>query len=328
MKIPKALSPTSLRLWESNREEFYIKYLSGVRRPDAAQSLAMSVGSAFDAYVKSSLCAHLFGKCPPGYSAKELLEAQVDEEIMVPAVEAGKHVYDRYVACGAYRELLDWLCRSDSEPRFEYKLEGEIGDVPLTGKPDCSFTCGGVHIILDWKVNGYCSASATSPKKLYAWCRDAWDTVEGKPTRGGSGSHKQYCEMDYKGLKIGSHYLDDTDKEWADQLATYSWMLGIPVGCEDVVTCIDQIAAKPCEPKPLDKNPKPLLRVAQHRCRISSFWQHSLLGRYQDCWRTLQSGHIFTDMSREESDARCATLDMQIRDDDPFWCSLIQKGYK
>lgn len=315
------LSPTSLHLWESNREEFYVKYLSGLARQDENQSLAMSVGSAFDAFVKSALCTHLFGTPPTGYSLDELLEAQVDTIMLDPAREAGKHVFDRYVACGAYRELLDWICRSGEQPRFEFKLVGEIGGVPLVGKPDCWFKAGDVNVVLDWKVNGYCSNSATSPKKLYANCRDTWTAEEGKPTRGGDGPHKQYCEMDYKGLKIGAHYLDDADKDWADQLATYSWMLGIPVGDEDVVTCIDQIVAKPAEPKPL-------LRVAQHRCRISSFWQHSLLARYQDCWRTIESGHIFTDMTREESDARCEVLKMQVRDDDPFWAELAQKGYK
>jgi hypothetical protein len=315
------LSPTSLHLWESNREDFYVKYLSGLERQDEKQSLAMAVGSSFDAYVKSALCKHIFGSCPPGYSLDELLREQVDAEILDDAMAAGKHVFSRYVDCGAYNELLDWICRSDETPRFEFKLTGEIEGISLMGKPDCWFTHKGIHVVLDWKVNGYCSNSATSPKKLYSHCRDTWGEDEGKPTRGGAGPHKMYVPMDYHGLQIGSHYLDDTDAGWADQLCIYSWMLGVPVGAEEVVTCIDQIAAKPGDLSPL-------LRVAQHRCRISKFWQHSLLGRLQDCWRTIQSGHIFTDMSREESEARCEALKMQLRDSDPFWSSLSSKGYK
>lgn len=323
MKIPEFISPTSLHAWETDREAFYLKYLSGHRQPDKAQTLAMSVGSAFDAFVKSALYYHIFGKYDEGYTCEELLEAQVDAEIMPAATEAGKYVYERYVACGAYAELLDWICRSGEAPKFEFTLTGEVGGVPVRGKPDCWFMQNGAHVVLDWKVNGFTSSSATSPKKLYAYCRDTWDTSVVKPTRGGDGAHKSYAPMDFCGMQIGSHFLDDVDASWADQLCIYSWMLGIPVGSESVVTCIDQIACKPGDPMPL-------LRVAQHRCRISSFWQHSLLSRLQDCWRTIQSGHIFTELTREESDSRCEVLIMQAQsmDDDPFWALIGQKGYR
>ena len=323
MKIPEFISPTSLHLWETDREAFYLKYLSGLRQPDKAQTLAMAVGSSFDAHVKSSLYYHIFGKYDEGYTCEELLEAQVDVGIIDAATEAGKYVYDRYVISGAYAELLDWICRSGTAPRFEFTLKGEVAGVPLIGKPDAWFMHEGAHVVLDWKVNGYCSNSATSPKKFYQHCRDAWDTTQVKPTRGGDGPHKGYVPMDFHGLQIGSHWLDDVDKSWADQLTIYSWMLGIPVGSETVVTCIDQIACKPAEPLPL-------LRVAQHRCRISSFWQHSLQSRLQDCWRTIQSGHIFTELTREESDSRCEVLILQAQsmDDDPMWALINQKAYR
>lgn len=323
MKIPKFLSPTSLHLWETDREGFFVKYMAVGEHEQKAQTLAMAVGSSFDAYVKSALTHHLFGKCPEGYSLDELLEAQVDAAVMDQARAAGDHVYRRYVACGAYSELLDWICRSDEQPKFEFTLTGEIGGVPMVGKPDAWFTAKGIQVVLDWKVNGYCSNSPTSPKKLYAFCRDTWHSEEGKPTRGGNGPHKEYKPMDFGGLTIGSHWLDDVDKRWADQLSTYSWMLGSPVGNEDIVTCLDQIVAKPAEPQPL-------LRVAQHRCRISSFWQGHLLKRYQDCWNTMHSGHIFTDLTREESDSRCEVLTMQVIDMDnsPIWAEIeAKKGY-
>lgn len=323
MKVPKALSPTSLHLWESDREAFYLKYMSGVEKPDQAQTLAMAVGSAFDAHVKSELVKHLYSEVPPEYELEAMLEEQVDAEIIPAAREAGKYVFDCYYKCGAYSELLDLLCRSTEPPRFEFKITREIGGVPLVGKPDCWFMLNGGQVVLDWKVNGYCSTSPTSPKKLYSYCRDTWSETEGKPTRGGDGPHKSFDPMEYCGTLIGKHYLEDVDHDWADQLAIYTWMLGTPVGSETVIACIDQIAAKPGDPLPL-------LRVAQHRCRLGSFWQHSLLGRLQDCWRTVTSGHIFTEMSKEESVARCELLDDQARlvDDDPFWALVNQKGYK
>jgi hypothetical protein len=300
-----------------------MKYLSGVPDQSKAQTLAMAAGSAFDAFVKSNLCHHIFGKCPTGYELESLLVSQVDSEILDAARDAGKYIFERYVICGAYAELLDWICRSDSDPKFEFTLTGEVDGIPLIGKPDCWFTHKGAQVVLDWKVNGYCGSSATSPKKLYAYCRDTWDHTMGKPTRGGDGSHKSYEPIDFHGMQVGKHWLDDVDKSWSDQLSIYTWMLGTPVGSETVVTCIDQIACKPAEPKPL-------LRVAQHRCRISSFWQHSLLGRLRSCWNTINSEHIFTDLTLEESKSRCEVLEMQAQcaDDDPLWGLINQKQYR
>jgi len=323
MNIPKYISPTSLHLWESDREAFFLKYLADFKQPDGVQTLAMAAGSAFDAYVKSALHKHIFGNYGECYGLDQLLEAQVDESVISEAREVGAYIFDRYCKCGAYSELLDLLCRSDDAPRFEFTLLGEVNGVPLIGKPDCWFTHKGTHVVLDWKVNGYCSSTPTSPKKLYASCRDTWSSEEAKPTRGGDGPHKSYVPMDFADLSIGSHWLDDVDKSWADQLSIYTWMLGAPIGSENVVTCIDQIVAKPAEPRPL-------LRVAQHRCRISSFWQHSLQNRLTDCWRTITSGHIFTELTREESDSRCEVLVMQVNsyDDDPMWAEINQRKYR
>ena len=97
----------------------------------------------------------------------------------------------------------------------------------------------------------------------------------------------------------------------------------MPVGSEEVITCIDQLACKP-------HTDRPLIRVAQHRCRISADWQFNLLSRLQSCWRTIKSGHIFTDLTREESDARCEVLEMEAEvkdDDDPFWEMVNSKGF-
>lgn len=325
MKIPKYISPTSLRLWETDREEFFLKYLTDFKHPDSEQTLAMAAGSAFDAYVKSSLHKHVFGNYGDKYSLDQLLETQVDASIISEAREAGAYIFDRYGRCGAYGELLDLLCRSDEDPRFEFTLFGEVYGVPLIGKPDCWFVHKGTHVVLDWKVSGFCSSSPTSPKKLYANCRDTWTAEEGKPTRGGDGPHKSYDPMDIDGITIGSHWLDDVDKSWSDQLSIYTWMLGSPVGSQNVVTCIDQIVAKPAEPKPL-------LRVAQHRCRISAFWQLSLSNRLVDCWNTINSGHIFPELTREESDSRCEVLLMQVESFDngvdPLWAEVNKKVYR
>jgi hypothetical protein len=283
----------------------------------------MIVGSSFDAFVKSALHHHIFGENDE-YKLENLFENQcTNKELRTWAWEAGKHAFDRYRICGCYDELLDELLQSEEAPRFEFELEGEIEGVPVIGKPDMWYHRG-VQVVLDWKVTGYCSSHANSPKKYYKTCRDTWDSDVAKPTRGGGEpkSHKGYKEIEHHGHKIGSHWLEEVEKRWADQIALYSWLLGINIGDEDMVCCIDQLCCKP-------HDDKPLIRVAQHRCRISRGWQEKLLERLTSCWSLIQSGHIFDDLSREESDARCEILDMEHPEgDEEFWGMLNERQYK
>lgn len=319
MRTIEAISPTALKVWETDRELFYQRYLSDNRPPRDPQTEAMAVGSAFDAYVKSALHSE-FCLPAPGYSVDELLETQVDDPIMRPfASKAGSYLMDRYMECGAFDELREDLGRSEQYPRFEFKIVREVSGVPLLGKPDCWFYLE-TDVILDWKVNGYMGSSATSPRPGYKMCRDTWGIEQGKPTRGGNKPHKKYQPVQFGGMEIGNHWLEDVDKSWADQLSIYGWMLGMEPGSEDFITCIDQFACKPGEPYPL-------VRVAQHRCRISAFWQFNLITRLQSCWESIQDNHIFTDLPKDESIARCELIDQIEYDDDEFWALCRQKGF-
>jgi len=326
MRKIKAVSPTSLHLWETDREAFFKKYLADIKPTPIPQTEAMAVGSAFDAYVKAWMYEKLFGNNGDGeYSLVHLLETQVDKDVLPFATEAGLHCFDCYWKSGLAQDLLKDMEGSREDPRFEFTLTGTIGGIPLIGKPDMWYFKG-CDVVLDWKVMGYCSKHAQSPKKFYKTCRDTWSETEAKPTRGFKDgvvkAHKAYEEMEYCGHKIGSHWLEDTDKRWADQISIYSWMLGLDVGEENVVTCIDQLACKPSDGRPL-------IRVAQHRCRISAFWQHSLMGRLQDMWDTLGSGHIFDDLSREDSDAQCEVMNMpQPEETDDLWAMVNERQYR
>lgn len=321
MKTIAALSPTSLHLFESDRDEFYLKYLSDNNRPDQVQTDAMSVGSSFDAYVKANLHFDLFGPSVE-YSVENLLKAQVDEECLEFADRAGSYAFDCYSRYGCYQELLDELKMSEEPPRFEFKLTNNICGVPLVGKPDCWYRRG-VQVTLDWKVEGFCSKHAQSPKKYYKSCRDTWGEEIAKPTRGGGDPkpHKGYKEIEHFGHKIGSHWLEEVNTKWADQIAIYSWLLGMEVGDEDTITCIDQLACKPGDPMPL-------IRVAQHRCRISSKYQKELLGRLEACWWAITNKHIFTDVEKDESISRCELLDMPTGDPDEFWDMVNERKYR
>lgn len=305
MRQPQYLSPSSLGLWHSNREEYYMKHLAETRAPSIPQKNYMAIGSSFDAYVKSAMFEALFGLgADPRYTFENLFESQVEPQNREWALEHGAYVFECYKACGAYDDLLVLLQESKYAPQFEFKVEGTIEGAPLLGKPDLRFVHPlGAHVILDWKVNGYCSKSPTSPYKNYKIVRDTWDESVAKHTRGNGGPHKEYKPIMWKGVEIHNGWLEDTCSDWADQLAIYSWLLGEPVGAENVIVCIDQIVSKGGQP--------PLLRVANHRARISKVHQDNLLHKIKDCWGAITSGHIFTELSREESDALCETLEKQ-----------------
>lgn len=322
MRTIETISPTALKIWETDRELFYQRYLSDKRPPREPQTEAMAVGSAFDAFVKSALHS-TFCDPDPAFELNTLLHHQVDDPFMCErARKAGRYLMNCYVECGAYDDLCGMISAAEQPPRFEFKVTRKVSGVPLLGKPDCWFNLGGTDVILDWKVNGYMSKSATSPRPLYKCCMDTWDIEKYKPTRGGSHKpHKNYDPMFFGGMEIGRHWLEDVDRSWADQVAIYGWMMGMEPGSEDFITCIDQFACKPCEDE------YPLIRVAQHRCRISAFWQFNLITRLQSCWESIQENHIFTDMSKEESIARCELLDEIEFDDDEFWALCRQKGF-
>lgn len=79
-RIPTYLSPSQLSLWENNKEEYYLQHLSEVRAPRVPQMNYMSIGSAFDAYVKSAMHEVLFGKGTDSrFEFDTLFSEQVEE---------------------------------------------------------------------------------------------------------------------------------------------------------------------------------------------------------------------------------------------------------
>jgi hypothetical protein len=307
MRLPKYLSPSALSAWESDRENFYLKYLVADRPPREPQMDYMSIGSAFDAYVKSALHHALFGKgSDPRFELDAIFTEQVEEQNRDWAWEAGKYAFDAYCLTGSYDELLGMLLNSREPPKFEFTVQGVVNGVPVLGKPDARFVHeSGAHVILDWKVSGYCSKTGASPYKGFRVVRDGWGSETAKPSRGAGKTHKLYKPIDHEGMEISAHYMEETSKDWADQLSIYGWMLGEEVGAENVVVCIDQLACK-------NNGKYPLIRVANHCCRISEEWQKSLVERLSNCWTAITPGYIFNDtMSQSESDERCEILDMQ-----------------
>lgn len=299
MRTIKYISPTSLNLWESDRTEFYLSRLAENRPPKRPQTRPMSIGSAFDAYVKSFLHEHIFGK-DPEFELETIFESQVDPCNRDWAWINGEYVFKEYKRLGALNDLMFELAKASTKPQFEFTVqhnvvhETNLKGIPILGKPDIFFTTSeGAQGIYDWKVNGYCGRYSKSPEPGFIRIRGG---------RGTGCAHKNAVLGLYKGLEINiGEYLENVNPTWADQLTIYGWTLKVPVG-DTVITGIDQLVCKPGDPYPT-------IRVAQHRTRVSVQWQLTLFERLNSMWKSLETNHIFTDMSFEESAARCASLD-------------------
>lgn len=297
MRIPKSISPSALARFEKDREDYFFTYLCEDRPEREPQSPPASVGSAFDAYVKAELIKDVLGK-PCEF--ENLFETQVEPQNRDFAREAGAHVMESYVSCGAYIDLVEMMKEAQEEPQFEFDANTVVDGIPIAGKPDCRFVHKlGAHVVLDWKVNGYCGKSGTSPAKGYALCVDGkgWP----KPSRSHNKSHSLYKPREFMGLEINEFNMEQVSIDWADQLSLYGWMMGEEVGSDKLVVCIDQVVAKP-------NGEKPLLRVAAHRCQVSPAHQQGLLQRLRVMWEATQTGHVFTDLSEEDSREKCEEL--------------------
>lgn len=291
------LSPTRLLAFEQDPQAFYLAYLADNRPQREPQTQPMSVGSSFDAWVKSFLYRELFGSRDPAFEFEALFDAQVEPHNRDWAFSAGRHCFDRYASVGALNDLLSQLRSSVGEPRFELEVKGTIrhgrASVTLLGKPDLQwFNKHGLTLILDWKVNGYCSKYPPSPAFGYVRCR-------GSDTK----AHPKCKLIPYKGTHInGATVMEAVDAKWATQLVTYAWLMGENVG-GDFVLAVDQLVCNAVKSTP------PEIRVAEHRCQVNPEFQADVFRRYTVCWDACTSGHFFRYLSLEESQRRCATLD-------------------
>lgn len=299
MRTPEYLSPTSIKKYTEDKEDFYFRYLSEVKIPRPPQTQPMAAGSAFDAYVKSYLHASLFGKGHDlRYELGTIFEEQVEEHNRDWAWEHGRLIFEQYKAAGCLADLMSELNQAVGEPRFEFTIQdtisSDVGDIPLLGKPDVFFINDqAARVIYDWKVNGYCSDRLKSPMKGFVKMRSNVGGIWYPET------HKNCHLLIFKGIAINiAMRLEDGSKDWADQLAVYAWLMGEEIGSEEIIFGIDQVCG------PADR-----LRFATHRLRISPDYQYNLFELIKQIWTEIKSGWIFRDMTEEQSGARCKLLE-------------------
>ncbi len=301
MRIPTYLSPTSIHLWMRDREAFYMRYLRTEKLPRQPQTLPMSIGSSFDAYVKCYIYGAIFGKQSDGdtYHLRTLFESQVEKQNWDWAWENGKLVFDAYRRAGCVSDLMLELKSAIGAPNFEFEIKDTINGVPLLGKPDMFFISKeNFRVIYDWKVNGYCAKSLKSPMKGYLKLRE-----EGKLDK----IHRDCVTVELGGIKINANmYLEEGSKDWADQVSVYAWLLGEAVGSEEWISGIDQIYG------PADR-----LRFATHRCQVSQGFQQGFFDIAKDLWEIINSDWIFRDLSKADSKGLCSLLEKMEDFDEP-----------
>ena len=298
MRKPKYLSPTAILLFERDRQEFYLNYMADHRPPKIPQNRVMSIGAAFDAYVKTWLSREVSGV--EGFEFTQIFEAQVETQNREWALPHGAYAFSEYQRSGALADLLLELQGSSTEPRFELTVENRVaherveGGVPFLGKPDVFYTTkSGRPTVLDWKVNGYCSDKTTSPKKGYI---ELYDNGSRK------GFHRGSLPILEEGLYVNRGFpLETVDATWATQMSIYSWLLGVAVGDEGLVE-IHQLA---CKGGDREGNREPSIRVAAHRTVISAGWQKQLMARCAEIWSRVCAGEIFD----SDNEMMCKKLD-------------------
>lgn len=296
MRLPSYLSPTQLRIWEQNPDEYYLKYLATAKLPNPPQSQPMSVGSAFDACVKAFLYSRLIKGGDARYELEALFEAQVEPHNRDFAREAGWAAFNAYKYSGALSDLMVELELATTTIRMEFDVRATVGGVPLMGKPDCFFISGeGARCIFDFKVNGYCSQSPVSPAKGYVKVRDGWRPTEAKASKN-QGPHAKALLQKFRGITINSaETMESVNAEWADQELIYAWALGEEPGSENLVAGIEQICGQGCTPQ--------RMRIASHRLRISYEYQMGLLQRIKHAWAGINAQG-----PREELEDRATAL--------------------
>jgi hypothetical protein len=319
------ISPTALSLWTENPEEFYVQRIAPIKIDKEPQTKPMAIGAGFDAFVKAYIVTDILSKGRRAaaslkledFNITKIFEAQVEPHNRDWAWHECQYVFDAYMASGAYGRLARILLEA-TEINMEFKKQATVTSngrsVVFLGKPDLKFVYEGYKFIQDWKVNGYCSKYNVSPKPGYLCCYDGWDHAEFARSRSDGRIHKNAQPMMISGIDVDiASWFEH--KDWAPQLAIYGWLCGYPVG-EKFVAWVDQLCCGAASP-----SARPLIRVASHRAFIAPDFQIALFDRAHAMWQALTTGYYFTEMSREESDARAATLDDQYRafDEAPDW---------
>jgi len=296
------LSPTSIRLWRSNRDDFYRRYILPINHPNHlgydVQNRAMAIGAGFDALLKLKLSKNLFSEGKIGEEDRiddNIFDNQVEPENRKWCLGEAEWLLGEYISLGAYQNLYNELLK-DSEIRFEFKLERECFGVLLSGRPDIrSLTKSGRFYVRDIKVNGYQSKTKISPTKGYV------NLIGRKSGLGFNfGSYKDVFVKLIDDHPINySMNLEDVSEDWALQLVIYSWLNGairtLPiegVAFQPFLVGIEQIVGS----KEFG------IKVATHCYIVQLNYQRELVKEIIEIWERIKLGEIFDEDNKERKE--------------------------
>jgi hypothetical protein len=282
VRKPEYLSPSSLKQVERDPVAFYLARCGPeeARPPKEQQIIQMCVGTAFDAFVKEAIGKELQIPCPP---LEELLKGIEEPSLRKDAMEIGGVLFKNYEKLGCLAALIKEGVREvDLKPErtvvpgtARQLLGREMGGVPIFGYPDALLVMSdGTRVVLDWKTT---TSGSPAPGYLRRF-------------------HSQNPMMRYEAPhERHGEPLESLSQDWADQLATYSWLLRDHVGLgESFKPChaaIDQVVYKLSE----DKKTVIQVQVAQYRTFISGPHQVELRERYKRAWDAIQEELLVQD---------------------------------
>ncbi len=320
--IPERYSPSACSKFYSDRQEYYLMYLAPTKVPRQKSTEAMCLGNFYDSVVTNALAIMFYGlsdvRTQTEFSYETLMEGCRQDHLDNDKLEAiAKDLFAQYKSTGAFAALCAELRQADEGSiKFQQPLYFNApGGYTVFGFQDLSFTIGNTLVIRDWKCNGYFSKAGITLIKNYI---DAFP----KDVKRVKYPHKDvFLSRDVCGLQFAFGCASKAIPQYARQLATYGWALNdnkAPV--ENLLLGIEQVSCKRGGKR------VPEIMFARTSNFIKPDAQLQLLKEYDFMHETIISGHIFDDLTREESDAKCVELNnlaLGMQDDGSGFNDLI-----
>ncbi len=325
--IPERYSPSACSKFYSDRAEYYLMYLAPTKAPRMQSTEAMALGNFFDSVVTNAIAIIFYGaddvRTETEFSYETLMEGCHQEHLDNKKLEAiAKDLFAQYKSTGAFAALCkDLRLADEGSIQLQQALYFNApAGYTVMGYQDLSYTTGkgSVRHIRDFKCNGYFSKAGITLIKGY---QEAYP-LDVKRVKY---PHKDCFMSTHKnGFKFSLGCASKNIPQYARQLATYGWALnGNKAPVPELTLGIDQVSCKRGSPR------DPNIMFARTTHFIKEDAQLQLLKEYDFMHETIISGHIFDDLTREQSDAKCVELNnmaLGLQDDGSGFNDLIGRG--
>jgi hypothetical protein len=194
------ISPSTFADWKRCQYKVYLKKQSGEIQPTYKSSLAMSIGSAFDAFIKEYI-AKKRGIKSPLLDLNLMLTKNIPESLRPEAIKQGRELAKIYIDLGLAAPYLEKIY----DIKLEQELYIQINHIPILGQLD--MIANGVPF--DWKTRGFENNSAYPHK---GWQRH----IKYNTNNGTFDILEQDAPIS----------MENKNPAWATQLMFYNWLAG------------------------------------------------------------------------------------------------------